>query len=525
MTPDPTDTADNVPIDPRLANLKKGKPFVKGYDPRRNMKAVPKETTLIREKMRKLAAEIIGEGTEAEQTRFEAMLRMMFTSRNPAHNKLALQVLDPKILTEQVDVTSGGDSTPLAVSIPAELIAPDFLISHRAIISGSYTEFVEYGGRGSTKSSFTSLEFINLLVNNPNIHGLATRQVGNTMRDSVYSQLVWAVNELGVSDKFKCTTSPLEMEYLPTRQIIYFRGADDPMKIKSIKPKFGYIGLLWFEELDAFRGANAVRNIEQSAIRGGDVAYIFKTFNPPPTSNNWANKYILIPKASQWRHTSDYRSVPIEWLGRVFLDEAEHLKNVNPSAYEHEYLGKPSNDGGMVFTNVKLEAITDKQIKQFDNILSGLDYGFYPDPASFGQMYYDAARRTLYIFNEARYFKKGNEALYDALKDEHGLKDADLLIADSAEPKSIADFRAYGSNCRGAEKGKESRKYSYKWLQGLTAIIIDPVRAPYHADEFTSCEYERTKDGEIISEYPQVNDHAIDDVRYGCNLLWKQSGL
>jgi hypothetical protein len=109
MTPDPADTADNVPIDPRLANLKKGKPFVKGYDPRRNMKSVPKETTLIREKMRKIAAEIIGEGTKAEMSRFEAMLRQLWTSRNPAHNKLALQVLDPKILTEQVDVTSNGE--------------------------------------------------------------------------------------------------------------------------------------------------------------------------------------------------------------------------------------------------------------------------------------------------------------------------------------------------------------------------------------------------------------------------------
>ena len=108
MTDDLQQPDEKLPIDRRLANLKKGKPFVKGYDPRRNMKAVPKETTLIREKMRKIAAEVIGEGTEAEMTRFEAMLRQFFTSRNPAHNKLALQVLDPKILQESLDVTSGG---------------------------------------------------------------------------------------------------------------------------------------------------------------------------------------------------------------------------------------------------------------------------------------------------------------------------------------------------------------------------------------------------------------------------------
>lgn len=108
MTDEPQPPAENLPNDRRLANLKKGKPFVKGYDPRRNMRAVPKETTLIREKMRMIAAEIIGEGTDAQMTRFEAMLRQFFTSRNPAHNKLALQVLDPKILIEQTDVTTNG---------------------------------------------------------------------------------------------------------------------------------------------------------------------------------------------------------------------------------------------------------------------------------------------------------------------------------------------------------------------------------------------------------------------------------
>ena len=117
MTPDPADTADNVPIDPRLANLKKGKPFVKGYDPRRRLSSVPKETVLIRERMRKLAAELIGNG-ESEMTRMDAMLRQLWTSRNPAHNKLALQVLDPKILTEHTDITSDGKAMIVNI-IPA----------------------------------------------------------------------------------------------------------------------------------------------------------------------------------------------------------------------------------------------------------------------------------------------------------------------------------------------------------------------------------------------------------------------
>ena len=83
--------------------------FTKGFDPRRNIKGVPKNTLLMRKHMRQIAAELIGKD-ETEMTRLDAMLRQLWTSRNPAHNKLALQVLDPNILTEQVDITTGGET-------------------------------------------------------------------------------------------------------------------------------------------------------------------------------------------------------------------------------------------------------------------------------------------------------------------------------------------------------------------------------------------------------------------------------
>lgn len=444
--------------------------------------------------------------------------------------------------------------------LPADSIAPSFLDPWRDIANQLHTEYVFYGGRGSTKSSFISLVFICLLINNPLIHGLAVRQVAATLRNSVYAQLQWAISELGLSDLFKCITNPMEIVYLPTGQTIYFRGADDPGKIKSIKPPFGYIGIVYFEELDQFHGQEAVRKIEQSVIRGGDLAWIFKAFNPPPTANNWANKYILIPKDTQYQHFSNYAglskeyldeyleskkdkshkvtpleemtllsshsAIPQDWLGKTWLEEAAHLMRTNLPAYENEYLGLPNNDGGMVFTNVVIRPITDEEIKEFDRVLHGLDWGFYPDPASYGKMHYDAARRTLYIFGEARHWKMSNEVLHATLTNTEYklLTNEDLLIADSAEPKSVGDFRAHGSNCRGAEKGPESVKYSIKWLQGLTAIVIDNERAPYHAQEFLDYEFERTKDDEIISEYPDKNNHAIDDTRYATNLIWRRRG-
>jgi PBSX family phage terminase large subunit len=417
-----------------------------------------------------------------------------------------------------------GDELESLFRLPADTISGSFFDAYRDIQAHKHTEYVFKGGRGSTKSSFVSEVIIELLINNSDWHVLVTRQVANTLRDSVYSQLVWAINYLGLSDRFKCTTSPLEITYIPTDQKIYFRGGDDPLKIKSIKPRFGYINILWFEELDQFRGAAEVRSIVQSALRGGDQAYIFKSYNPPRSRSNWVNKQLEIPKDNRYIHESDYRSVPAEWLGQAFIDEAMFLKDVNPPAYEHEYLGIATAVGGLVFENVEIREITDDEIAEFDRITDGLDFGYYPDPAHWNRMHYDAARLTLYIYDEYRGWKHSNQQLYDMLTGHKGVLPNDAIIADSAEPKSIADLRTWGLAIRGAEKGPGSVDYSMKWLQSLRKIVIDNRRCPHTADEFLNYEYEQTKDGEYISSYPDRDDHAIAAVRYGTNLIWRRRG-
>lgn len=405
----------------------------------------------------------------------------------------------------------------------SEILAPSFRDVHRALKAGEANQFVLKGGRGSTKSSFVSIEMILQLIKHPDIHAVVMRKVANTMRTTVFAQYVWAYTTLGLYDKFKATVSPMEIIYKPTGQKIMFFGADDPGKIKSIKVPFGYIGLLHFEEIDQFSGAEEVRNIEQSVLRGGAVSIEFKSFNPPKTMMNWANKYCMLEKPGQMIHSSDYRSVPRDWLGDRFINDAEYLKSVNPSAYEHEYLGIPNGNGGMVFDNVSAEEITDEQISHFDRVLNGLDWGYYPDPWAFNRMHFDSARRTLYIFDELQARKKGNRETADMLI-AHGITYADRITADSAEPKSVGDYKAYGLDCRGAAKGPGSIEYSMKWLQSLVKIVIDPKRCPHTFEEFTTYEYERNKDGEVISGYPDGNNHHIDACRYATEHIWRRRG-
>lgn len=405
----------------------------------------------------------------------------------------------------------------------SELVSPAFIESHRAIKSGEINEDVEEGGRGGAKSSFISIELILLILKNPLIHAAVFRKVGNTLRPTVYAQICWAIAALGLTQKFKCTVSPMECTYLPTGQKIMFFGLDDPGKVKSIKVPFGYIGIGWFEELDQFDGPEQVRNVEQSIFRGGPYSMCFKSFNPPAMARNWANQYALEAKPGKLVHHSTYLTTPPEWLGPRFIADAEHLKATNETGYRHEYLGEVVGSGTAVFENLRIEEITDKQIEEFDHITSGVDWGWYPDPWAWNRMHYDAARKTLYLFDELTRRRTSNADTGKLLLER--IPEDELVIADSAEEKSCSDYRSYGIYCRGADKGPGSVNYSMKWLQSLTAIVIDPARCPDTVKEFTEYEYERDpKTGEVLEGYPDAANHHIDAVRYGTNRIWKRRG-
>lgn len=180
------------------------------------------------------------------------------------------------------------------------------------------------------------------MMQDPCANAIAFRKVGSTISTSVFSQLQWAVDMLGVTELWKCTTSPHRMIYTPTGQTILFRGLDSSRKLKSIKVSRGYLKYLWLEELDEYAGEAEIRSVQQSVLRGGDKYVVFKTFNPPISRTNWANQYVQTPRESALRHKSCYLDVPREWLGEQFFDDAEALKQSNPKAYEHEYLGVPT---------------------------------------------------------------------------------------------------------------------------------------------------------------------------------------
>ena len=333
-------------------------------------------------------------------------------------------------------------------------MSPAFYELHTQIKTQRPHTVVCKGGRGSTKSSFMSVEFILFLLQHPQCHGVVLRKIANTLRNSVYAQIQWAIGALGLQNKFRCTVSPMEITYLPTGQKILFFGLDKPEKLKSIKLPFGYIGIDWFEEADQFAGEAEIRNVKQSTLRGGEFAMTFLSFNPPAAARNWANRYALEPAPGKIVHHSTYLTTPRDWLGQRFFDDAEFLKKTKPTSYRHEYLGEAVGNGTQVFDNIHLEPITKAQINSFNEITSGVDWGWYPDPWAFNRMSYDAARRTLYIFDELTRRKLNN--FETARLVQSRIPEGEDVIADSAEKKSCADYR--GERSRTAQKHRPDRQ-------------------------------------------------------------------
>lgn len=404
----------------------------------------------------------------------------------------------------------------------SEKIGPAFYNIAHDIFHHGHTHYDFSGGRGSLKSSTVSIIVPLLLVGNPGTHALVLRKVANTIRDSVYAQYIWAIGELGMAAYWEAKVSPMELIYKPTGQKIMFRGADDPMKIKSIKVPFGYIAVTHFEEKDQFAGRAEIRNILQSTMRGGSKYWNFESYNPPISRDNWANKDSLEERPDRLCHKSTYLEAPKEWLGEQFLAEAEHLKEVDERAYQHEYLGVPVGNGGNVFENIELREITDDEISHFDRIYQGVDWGYFPDPFAFIRLYYDKTRETIYLIDEIYQNKLSNAESAEMIKAK-GYTDA-YIICDSAEPKSIADFRASGLPAKAAVKGPDSVSYGIKWLQ-RRKIVIDRKRTPNAYNEFVNYEYDTDRDGNFISGYPDENNHLLDCTRYAVEPISRRMGV
>jgi len=403
------------------------------------------------------------------------------------------------------------------------LIAPSFYELHRELKAELYDEYWLKGGRGSTKSTFVSIQILLGIIKEPAANAFVFRRYQNELRDTVFGQFEWTASKMGIAHLFKFQVSPMQIIYIPTGQRIVFRAADNPRKLKSINLGRGYVKYAWFEEVDQFASMDEIRNILQSLFRGegNKKRVVFFSYNPPKSGRFWVNREVKIPKLGRRVHHSTYLDVPPEWLGERFLADAEHLKKTNEMAYRHEYLGEEVGTGLEVFTNIELRTISDEEIATFDRIRQGLDFGYAVDPLAFERMHYDRTRRRLYIFTEISGLNLFNRQFWEKAQRYNDV----MTIADSAEPKSIAELKSWGMKIKGAKKGPGSVEFGIKFLQDLEKIIIDPERCPLAAKEFINYSLETDRNGIVKSQFPEKENHSIDATRYALEDDMSTGGL
>lgn len=391
-----------------------------------------------------------------------------------------------------------------------------------------HLRYVLKGGRGSGKSFHIPLRIVTDIIEFP-VSALVIRKVQNTVAKSVFAQIKAATIVMNVSHLFKFVPSKLEITYKPRGNKIYFAGADDPEKLKSIKDAEFPVSIMWIEELAEFKTEDEVTTIENSVLRAElsgtiqgeskrkeaiDFDYTFYySYNPPKRKQSWVNKKYesaFIP-ANTFVDHSTYLDNP--HLSKKFIEEAENVKKNKPLKYRWEYMGEAIGSGVVPFDNLVFRKITDEEFNAFDNIRQGIDWGYATDPLAFVRLHYDKTRKRIYFMDEMYGVQLSNKKLADfLLKKQYHVSE---IIADSAEPKSIAELIEHGiKRTRPAKKGAGSVEYGEKWLNDLEEIVIDPRRTPNIAKEYEDIDYQTDKDGNPKPRLEDKNNHAIDATRY-----------
>lgn len=396
-------------------------------------------------------------------------------------------------------------------------------VSMKGTIGRGYGDFwhskaryrVVKGSRASKKSKTAALWFITKLIKFPGANLLVVRKTFRTLKDSCYSDLIWAMRRLGVEKMFDCKESPLEITYRKTGQKILFRGLDDPQKITSISVSVGHLCWLWIEEAYEI-GKEADFDMLDESIRGVVPEGLFKqvtlTFNPW-NERHWLKKrFFDNPADNVFSKTTNY--LCNEWLDEADRRKFEDMQVRNPRRYQVAGLGNWGIVEGVVYENwTDQEPFTLEEVRRIPGVTAvfGLDFGYTNDPSALFCGFVDVKGKRIFVWDEM--YRKGmsNEAIYKQIYDMGYAKEK--IIADAAEPKSIDRLRTLGlPRIRAARKGADSVKAGIDYVSDFK-IIIHP-RCVNFLTEIGNYTWEKDKFGNQINVPVDGFNHLMDAMRY-----------
>lgn len=399
-------------------------------------------------------------------------------------------------------------------------------ISLQATVGKGYADFWNTrkryrlckGSRGSKKSKTCALNMIERIMEYPESNGLCVRRYGNTMRDSVYSDLLWAIHKLGLDAFFEWTVSPMQIIRKSTGQKILFRGLDDGMKITSISVDKGFLCWVWIEEAFEITDEEDFNKLDMS-IRGevpdGYFKQITLTFNPWSATSWLKARFFDNPDEDTFIKTTTWQCN--EWLDEADKNIFLKMKANNPRRYRIEGEGEWGIAEGLIYENHRVENFDVDEIRQIPGIKSAfnLDFGF-TDPNAFVCEMVDNTDMKIYIFDE--WYQSGvtNKIIAQKIKDMgYG---GQVVVCDNAEPKSIAELRDEGIKAEPSRKGKDSVNHGIQQIQNYE-IIIHPKCVEFYKEISNYC-WKKDSAGKLTDKPDHEFSHGMDSMRYGvANIL------
>lgn len=395
-------------------------------------------------------------------------------------------------------------------------------ISLKEIVGNGYNTFWKFkgryrvvkGSRASKKSKTTALWYIVNMMKYKDSNTLVIRKTYRTLKDSCFTELKWAINRLQVQAFWKVTESPLQLEYLPTGQKIYFRGLDDPLKVTSITVDVGSLCWMWIEEAYEISKENDF-NILDESIRGQVSEGLFKqitlTFNPW-NEHHWIKKrFFDVADIDIFATTTNYMCN--EFLDDVDRHLFETMKNNNPRRYQVAGLGEWGIVDGLVYENWTEQIFSIEDLKNVQGLESvfGLDFGYTNDPSAMFCGFIDISNKVIYVFDEMYQKGMSNEKIYETVAKMGYAKEK--IVADSAEVKSIDRLRTLGMNrVSRAVKGPDSIRSGIDFIQEFK-ILIHPKCVNF-ITEISNYTWAEDKFGNKINKPIDEHNHLLDAMRY-----------
>lgn len=397
-------------------------------------------------------------------------------------------------------------------------------ISLRDIIGQGYDQMFAHhgryicikGSRASKKSKTTAIYVILKMMREPKGNALCLRNTQTSLRDSMFSDLKWAIERLGVQQYFKYRENPLQITYLPYGTKILFRGLDDPLKITSLSYDTGVLTTQWWEEAYEIDSEEDFAKIDES-MRGitppGHEKRVILTLNP------WSDKH-WIKKRFFDVEDPDILAFTTNYLINEWLDDAdrklfEDMKRRNPRRYRVAGLGEWGVSEGLIYENWEELWFDPKEIwskARHMKAVYGLDFGYTTSPTAFVAAYVDLKNKNIWIWDEHYETGMTNRQIYQMLAYKGYAKEK--IVADSAEPKSIAELHALGcERIVKARKGNDSIRYGINLIQDFHIYVHPDCKNIIY--ELSQYRWKTDKTGAFTGEPEKDNDHGLDALRYG----------